>query len=180
MDQLKTLQAFIIAWMDELWWSMRDRVGALSIIDCLQNSWQAAGGKVGEIAKAEGLSIVKTVEIGHSMFGRTVEVENNTILITNCPIWDRIRAGQLEYGLRCEEFICAPYLIGIRDALGAQKATVETNLRLAYIDRARLQYKLKKLKAIQTQETKVKTQITELEKQLQELPAKPACIFHVK
>ncbi len=180
MDQFKTLQEFIVAWMDELWWSMRDRVGALSIIESLQNSWQAAGRKVGEIAKDESFNIIKTVETGHSMFGRTVKVENNTVLVTTCPIWDRILAGQLEYGLRCEEFICAPYLTGIKDALGAKEATVETNLRLAHVARARLEYKLTKLKAANAADSKVQAQITELEKQLSQLPAKPACIFHVK
>jgi hypothetical protein len=180
MDQLKTLQAFIIAWMDELWWSMRDRVGALSMIESLQNSWQAAGHKVGEVARAEDLSIVKTVETAHSMFGRTVKVENNTVLVTTCPIWDRIQVGQLEYGLRCEEFICAPFLNGIKNALGAKEALVETNLRLAYIARSRLEYKLKKLKALKTPDSKIQAQILELEKQLNQLPAKPACIFNVK
>jgi len=126
MDQFKTLQEFIVAWMDELWWSMRDRVGALSMIESLQNSWGAAGRKVGEIGKTEGLNIIKTVETGHSMLGRTVNVDNNTIQVTMCPIWDKILAGQLEYGLRCEEFICAPYLTGIKEALGGKEARVET------------------------------------------------------
>jgi hypothetical protein len=166
--------------MDQLWWSMRDRVGALSMIESLQNSWQAAGKKVGEIGKAEGLNIIKTVETAHSLFGRTVTVNDNTVLVTTCPIWDRILAGQLEYGLRCEEFICAPYLTGIKDALGGKEATVETNLRLAHVARARLEYKLSKLKSANSSDSKVKAEIAELEKQLQQLPAKPACIFQVK
>jgi hypothetical protein len=180
MDQLKTLQDFIITWMDELWWSMRDRVGALSMIESLQNSWQAAGKTVGEIGKTEGLTLIKTVKIAHAMFGRTVQVKNDTINVTTCPIWKRIQAGQLEYGLRCEEFICEPYLTGIKDALGGKEATVETNLRLAHVARARLEYKLKKLQTAKSTDSKVKTQITELEKQLNQLPEKPACVFHVK
>ncbi len=180
MDQFKTLQKFIVAWMDELWWSLRDRVGALSMIESLQNSWQAAGKKVGEIGKTEGLSIIKTVETAHSMFGRTVHVKNNTVLVTTCPIWDRIQTGQLEYGLRCEEFICAPFLTGIKDALGAKEANVETNLRLAHVSRIRLEYKLKKIQTAKSADSKVQAQIAELGKQLNHLPEKPACIFHVK
>jgi hypothetical protein len=180
MDQFKTLQEFIVAWMDELWWSLRDRVGALSMIESLQNSWQAAGNKVGEIGKAEGLNLNKTVEIAHTMIGRTVQVKNDTVNVTTCPIWERIKEGQLEYGLRCEEFICAPYLHGIKDALGGKEATVETNLRLAHVARARLEYKLKKLQSAKRTDSKVKAQIAELEKQLRQLPDKPACIFHVK
>lgn len=180
MDPFKTLQEFIVAWMDELWWSMRDRVGALSMIESLQNSWQAAGHKVGEIAKAEEMNILKTVETGNAMLGRTVNTTKNKVFVTSCPIWDRILKGNLEYGLRCEEFICAPYLTGIRDALGAKEAIVETNLRLDHVARARLEYKLSKLKATSGSDTKTKTQIAELEKQLANLPKEPACIFQVK
>jgi hypothetical protein len=180
MDQFKTLQEFIVAWMDELWWSLRDRVGALSMIESLQNSWQAAGKKVGEIGKAEGLNLIKTTEIAHTMIGRTVQVKNDTVNVSTCPIWEQILAGQLEYGLRCEEFICAPYLNGIKDALGGKEATVETNLRLAHVARARLEYKLKKLQTAKSVDSKVKAQISELEKQLRQLPKMPVCIFHVK
>ncbi len=180
MDQFKTLQEFIVAWMDELWWSMRDRVGALSMIESLQNSWQAAGRKVGEIAKAEGMNILKTVETGNSMLGRTVKTTKDTVLVTTCPIWDQILKGNLEYGLRCEEFICAPYLTGIKEALGAKEALVETNLRLDHVARARLEYKLSNLKSTSSPDPKTKSQIVELEKQLAQLPKEPACIFHVK
>ncbi|MFX1565224.1 MAG: hypothetical protein ACFFCH_04475 [Promethearchaeota archaeon] len=180
MDQFKALQEFIVAWMDELWWSMRDRVGALSMIESLQNAWHAAGKKVGELGKAEGLDIVKTTETAHSMFGRTVTVNNDTILVTACPIWDRILAGQLEYALRCEDFICAPYLIGIKEALGAKDATVETNLRLAHVARVKIEYKLKKLKTSGSIDSRVRAQITAFEKELKNLPATPACVFKVK
>ncbi|MFX1576399.1 MAG: hypothetical protein ACFFCF_04425 [Promethearchaeota archaeon] len=180
MDQFKTLQEFIVAWMDELWWSMRDRVGPLSMIECLQNSWHSAGQKVGEIAKADGFNIVKTVETGHSLLGRIVNVENNTVIVSSCPIWDKILAGQLEYALRCEEFVCAPYLRGIKEVLGAKEATVETNLRLAHVNRARLEYKIKKLQTSKSTDAKLQAQISELQQQLNQIPAKPACIFHVK
>jgi hypothetical protein len=150
------------------------------MIDILQNSWKAAGQEVGKIGKTEGLNIVKTVEEAHSMFGRTVNVEKNTVRVSTCPIWDRILAGQLEYGFRCEEFICAPYLTGIKDALGAKEAGVETNLRLAHVARVRLEYKLNKLKSGSISDPQVKAQIAELEVQIKQLPVEPACIFHVK
>ncbi len=180
MDQLKTLQEFIVAWMDELWWSMRDRVGALSIIESLQNSWNAAGNKVGKLAKTEGLDIVKAVEFAHTILGRTTKVQDSTVLVTMCPFWNQILAGQLEYGLRCEEFICAPFLTGIKEGIGGIETTVETNLRLAYVARARLEHKLEKLKVADISEPKVNAQIADLEKQLSQLPSEPACVFHVK
>ena len=180
MDQFKTLQEFITAWMDELWWSLRDRVGALSIIESLQNSWQAAGRKVGELAKAEGMNILKTVETANAIFGRSIKTTRDTVIVTACPIWDRILKGSLEYGLRCEEFICAPYLTGIKEALGGKEALVKTNLRLHHVARARLEYKLSKLKTANGLDTKTKTQIAELKKQLGNLPKEPACIFQVK
>jgi hypothetical protein len=180
MDQFKALQEFIVAWMDELWYSMRDRVGALSIIESLQNSWKAAGRKVGEIAKNEGLSLIDTVETGHRMLGRLVTIEGNVVVATACPIWDRILAGNLEYGLRCEEFICAPYLAGMKEALGAKEARVETNLRLVHIKRANLEYKLSKLKAQESDHPSAKKKRQDLQEQLDKLPKLPACIFRVR
>jgi len=180
MDQFKTLQQFIVAWMDELWYSMRDRVGALSIIESLQNSWQAAGRKVGELAKAEGLSITQTVETGHQMLGRPATIEGNIVTTTACPIWDRILAGKLEYGLRCEEFICAPYLAGMKEALGSKETVVETNLRLAHVKRVNLEYKLSKLKNREFEDPSVDKERQDLQKQLDQLPKTPACIFRVK
>jgi hypothetical protein len=180
MDQLKTLQEFIVAWMDEFWYSMRDRVGALSIIESLQNSWQAAGRRVGELAKTEGLSITQTVETGHRMLGRPAKTEGNIIRTTSCPIWDRILAGNLEYGLRCEEFICAPFISGMKEALNAKEAIVETNLRLFHVKRANLEYKLSKLKKQSSHDASVQKEREGLQKQLEKLPKTPACIFRVK
>ena len=180
MDQFKTLQQFIVAWMDELWYSMRDRVGPLSMIECLQNSWQAAGRKVGELAKAEGLSITQAVEIGHQMLGRPTTIEGNTVTTTACPIWNRILAGNLEYGLRCEEFICAPYITGMKEVLGAKEAIVETNLRLAHVKRANLEYKLSKLNSVKSEDSRVEKERQVLQAQLDQLPKTPACVFRVK
>jgi hypothetical protein len=180
MDQFKTLQQFIVAWMDELWYSMRDRVGALSMIESLQNSWIAAGRKVGELAKAEGLSITQTVETGHQMLARPATTEGNTVTTTACPIWDRILAGNLEYGLRCEEFICAPYITGMKEAFGAKEAIVETNLRLAHLKRANLEYKISKLKSAKSEGPNIKKEQKDLQAQLDQLPKTPACIFRVK
>ena len=180
MDQLKTLQEFIVAWMDELWYSMRDRVGALSIIESLQNSWRVAGRKIGEIAKDEGLSFIETVEMGHRIFGRPVTIERGTVVATACPIWDRILAGSLEYGLRCEEFICAPFISGMKEALGAKEAVVETNLRLAHIKRVGIEYKLSKLAVDESDDPSRKKERQNLQEQLDALPKIPACVFRVK
>ncbi|MFX0167996.1 MAG: hypothetical protein ACFE89_01455 [Candidatus Hodarchaeota archaeon] len=180
MDQFKTLQEFIVAWMDELWYSLRDRVGALSMIESLQNSWKAAGQKVGELAKSEGLTIAETAKTAHHMLGRTVTLEGNTLIVTTCPIWDRILTGNLEYGLRCEEFVCAPYLDGMKGALNAKEAIVETNLRLAYVKRAQLEYKLSKLKSQPSEDSKAQNERKVLQKQLDQLPKSPACVFRVK
>ena len=180
MDQFKTLQQFIVAWMDELWYSLRDRVGALSMIESLQNSWKSAGQKVGEFAKAEGLSITQTVKVGHQMLGRPATTEGKTVTTTSCPFWDRILAGNLEYGLRCEEFICAPYITGMKEALGAKEVIVETNLRLAHIKRANLEYKLSKLKSAKSEDPSIKKEQQNLQEQLDQLPKAPACIFQVK
>ena len=112
--------------------------------------------------------------------GRPVTTEGNAVVTTACPIWDRIQAGNLEYGLRCEDFICAPYITGMKEELGAKEAIVETNLRLAHIKRARLEYKLLKLASQGSDDPSVKKERQDLQEQLDALPKIPACIFRVK
>jgi hypothetical protein len=179
MDALLALQKFLVAWMDELWWSMRDRVGALSIIECLQNSWRAGGREVGELLKKQDVSPAATVGAVLSMLGREVQLQGNTVRVVACPLWDRIRQRGLEYAYHCEEFASAPLLAGLKDALGLREVTVETSLRLAYLERARLEYKLARLREAASSAA-AKKQRAELEEQLKRLPKQPACIFHIR
>jgi len=180
MEALPALQKLLVAWMDELWWSMRDRVGALSIIECLQNSWRAGGREIGEIAKQQGLSSTATVEAVLSMLGREVQLQGNTIRVLACPLWNRIKERGLEYAFHCEEFASAPLLAGLKDALGLREVKVETSLRLAYLERAKLEYKLSQLKGSASGDLGAKKQRAELEEQLKQLPKQPACIFHIR
>jgi hypothetical protein len=180
MDTLEILQQFFVAWMDELWWSMRDRVGALSMIECFANSWKAGGSTIGNHTKNEGQNIVESIHSAHKMLGRTTDVTKNTILVSSCPFWNRIKKTGLEYALHCEEFLCAPLLEGIREALNANETQVETSLRLAYITRARLEYKISKLESTTLTSSDTKDQLAKLKKELAALPKTPVCIFHAK
>jgi len=179
MDSLKTLQKFVVTWMDELWWSMRDRVGALSMIECLSNSWQAAGREFGELARNNGLTSVETTAKILSILGRNATVEDGTVKVTKCPLWDRIREGKLEYAFKCEDFTCAPFLAGIKEGIGAKKTAVKTSMRLLHVEQARLEYKISKLESVGASDSAVKAQLADLEKQLEILSKKPACIFHI-
>ncbi len=179
MDALNMLQKFVVTWMDQLWWSMRDRVGPLSIIECLVNSWQAAGREMGKLTRSSGLKPVEATTKALSILGREATVQDGTVQVTKCPLWDRIREGGLEYGYKCEEFTCTPLLAGLKEGLGAEKIIVKTSLRLIYVERARLEYKISKLKSAGISDSSVKSQLSELEKQLKQLP-KSACIFHIK
>ena len=180
MEALPSLQKFVVAWMDELWWSMRDRVGALSIIECLQNSWRTGGREIGMLAKQQGLPAATAVESVLSMLGREVQRQDDTIRVLACPLWNRIKERGLEYAFHCEEFASAPLLAGLKDALGLREVKVETSLRLAYLDRAKLEYKLSQLKAAASGDAGAKKQRAELEEQLKQLPKQPACIFHIR
>jgi hypothetical protein len=178
-EALPALQKFLVAWMDELWWSMRDRVGALSIIECLQNSWRAGGREIGETAKRQGLSAPAAMEAVLAMLGREAQVQGNTVRVLACPLWNRIKERGLEYAFHCEEFATAPLLTGLKDALGLSEVKVETSLRLAHLDRAKLEYKLSQLKGT-VSDASTKKQRAELEEQLKRLPKQPACIFHIR
>jgi hypothetical protein len=180
MDDLNTLQKFVVTWMDELWWSMRDRVGALSMIECLSNSWRAAGREAGELARRSGLTSEEATARILSILGRDASAIDGTVKVTKCPLWDRICEGSLEYAFKCEEFTCAPLLAGLKEGLGAREMTVETSMRINHVNRARLEYKISKLKSADTSDPLVKEQYSELEKQLGQLSTNSACIFHIK
>ncbi len=180
METLDTFQKFFVSWLDELWWSMRDRVGALSIIECFVNSWKAGGTTIGKQTKHKGQNIVESIQTAHKILGRTTSVSENTIFVSSCPFWNRIKEKGLEYALHCEEFLCAPLLDGIREALSAKETQVETSLRLAYITRARLEYKISKLESTALTNVDTQRQLTRLKKDLAALPKEPVCIFHAR
>ena len=178
MDQLSLMQRFVIAWMDELWWSMRDRVGALSIIECLQNSWRAAGREVGEFLQQEGLSPTAAAKMMFEVLGRKVSTKNGELLVSSCPFWNRIKERGLEYALRCEEFTCAPLLEGLKEAMKAEEARVDISIRQVHVERAKLEYKLSKL-AVSTN-PQAGAQRAKLEQQLANLPKQPVCRMLIK
>jgi hypothetical protein len=114
------------------------------------------------------------------MLGREVQRQGDTIRVISCPLWNRIKERGLEYAYHCEEFASAPLLAGLKDALGLHEVKVETSLRLAHLERARLEYKLSQLKGAASNDSAAKKQRTELEEQLKQLPRQPACIFHIR
>ena len=164
--------------MDQLWWSMRDRVGALSMIECWVESWHAASIEISKLARADGLTSQETAAKILEILGKTVQVEGNTLRITQCPIWDQIKERGLEYAYRCEEFACTPLLRGLKETTGASETTVETSLRLMHIERAKLEYKLSKIRKAATSDSK--TQREKLEKELKRIPKQHHCLFKVR
>ena len=174
MNSLTTLQKFFTSFCDQLWWSMRDRVGALSMIDCWIESWQAASKEISKLAKADCLTSQETAEKTLEMLGKTIQVKGNIINVTKCPIWDRIKERGLEYAYRCEEFACTPLL----QAIGGSKTSVETSLRLTHLERTRLEYKISKIEKTTTSESKAERE--KLEKELKQLPEKHHCIFKMR
>ncbi|MFX1474607.1 MAG: hypothetical protein ACFFCO_03885 [Promethearchaeota archaeon] len=178
MDSLSALQKFFTSWMDQLWWSMRDRVGALSMIECWVESWHAASLEIGKLARADGSAPQEATAKTLETLGKTVQVEGNTLRVTQCPIWAQIKERGLEYAYRCEEFACTPLLDGLKDAIGATETTVETSLRLMHIEQARLEYKLSKLGKAATSDSKAQRE--KLEKELKQLPKHHYCLFKIK
>jgi len=164
--------------MDELWWSMRDRVGALSMIECLANSWQAAGREVGEMLRREGASPSDAARLILEMLGKKVDSGGDTLQVSSCPLWDRILEKGLEYAFRCEEFACTPLMKGLVETLGGKDAKVELSLRQVHVERAKLKYKLSKLAAAEGPE--VKEMRDELERKLSQLPEHPVCRIRIK
>ncbi|MFX1261839.1 MAG: hypothetical protein ACFFAZ_07130 [Promethearchaeota archaeon] len=146
MSELDILREGFIAFLDGLWWGLRDNVGALSMYEGYANGFRQMGEEKARSDRAQGPEAAAKTAAGlFSAIGLKVDLKGKEILVKSCPLWDRILDRGLEYAFHVEEICWKPMLEGIGGETGT-KPTVESALRLIHLDKARADYKKSKAK----------------------------------
>jgi len=147
MSELETLRTSFVAFIDGLWWGLRDSTGPLSMYEGYARGFKQMGIEIAE--KEGGKGATAAAEIAAKIFtaiGLDVAVDEKSIIVKKCPVWDRILERGLEFAFHVEEICWIPMLEGIGEITGS-KPEMELSLRLAHIAKSKLLYKKGKAKA---------------------------------
>jgi hypothetical protein len=175
LSELEILRKGFIAFLDGLWWGLRDSVGPLSMYEGYAGGFKQMGLEKAEADGAKGPeSAAKTTADLFSAIGLEVELKGKEVIVKSCPLWDRILERGLEYAFHVEEICWKPMMEGIGGKAGANPI-VDASLRLIHLEKAKSDYKKGKAKialdkgAISKDE--YDNQITSLDKMLENIPA---------
>jgi hypothetical protein len=147
MSELEILRKGFIAFLDGLWWSLRNTVGALSMYEGYIGGFKQLGQEAAEKAAVRGPEgAARTAAETLRAIGLEVDQKGKEIEIKSCPLWNRIIQRGLEYAFHIEEICYTPLLDGIGQKAGAKPVLV-SSLRDAYLEKAKLQYKLERAKS---------------------------------
>ena len=147
MNELDTLRTSFVAFIDGLWWGLRDHTGPLSMYEGYARGFKQIGLEVAE--KVGGKGAISAAEITGKLFsaiGLDVSVDKAVVTVEKCPIWDRILERGLEYAFHIEEICWIPMLEGIGERTGAEPEMVSA-LRLVYVEKAKVEHKKRKAKS---------------------------------
>lgn len=147
MSELETLRTSFVALLDGMWWGLRDNTGPLSMYEGYARGFKQMGLEIAE--KSGGRSALAAAEMATKLFsaiGLDVELDEKSIIVKKCPVWNRILERGIEYAFHVEEICWMPMLEGIGEKTGA-KPVMETSLRLAHIENSKVAYKRGKVKA---------------------------------
>ncbi|MBD3407447.1 MAG: hypothetical protein GF411_15120 [Candidatus Lokiarchaeota archaeon] len=174
MSELETLRKAFVTVLDGMWWGLRDNTGPLSMYDGYMRGFKEMGSEAAEDAEGKGAN--SAAKIAHTLLtaiGLDTELEQSTIKVRDCPLWNRIRERGLEYAWHIEEICWKPMLEGIGEKVGA-KPVIETSLRLIHNEHARLDYKKGKAKkaldAGSIDKAEYEKQISALDEGIKKLP----------
>ncbi|MFW9963748.1 MAG: hypothetical protein ACFFCX_09305 [Candidatus Sifarchaeia archaeon] len=146
MSDLEILRTSFVAFLDGLWWGLRDNTGPLSMYEGYSRGFRQMGFEAAEKVNGKGPKIA--AEIAGKLFGAiglAVELDNNRIILKSCPVWDRILERGLEYAFHIEEICWMPMLEGIGEKFSANPS-MESDLRLIHIEHSKGEYKKAKTK----------------------------------
>ena len=174
MTDLGILRSSFVAFVDGLWWGLRENTGPLSMYEGYSGGFKQMGLEFAE--KSEGKGALDAAKVAGELFsaiGLDVEVDEKSIIVKKCPVWNRILERGLEFSFHVEEICWIPMLEGIGEKIGA-KPEMETSLRLAHIEGAKLDYKKGKAKAAlekgQITKEEYDNQIVMLEQSIENAP----------
>ena len=146
MNELDILRTSFVAFLDGLWWGLRDNTGPLSMYEGYSRGFKQMGLELAEKSGGKGAS--SAAEIAGRLFtaiGLDVTVDDKSIIVKKCPVWNRILEQGLEYSFHVEKICWMPMLEGIGEKTGSTPE-METSLRLAHVEGAKVTYKKGKAK----------------------------------
>ncbi len=174
MTDSDILRTGFIAFLDGLWWGLRENTGPLSMYEGYRGGFKQMGKEVAE--KIGGKGPEAAAKIAGKIFesiGLEVAIQVKTIMVKKCPLLDRIVERGLEFAFHIEDICWLPMLQGIGEATGTQPQMI-TSLRLTYIERAKVDYKKGKAKKALDEgnitEKEFEKEITKLEQTLKVIP----------
>jgi len=147
VTELDILRKGFIAFLEGLWWSLRNTVGALSMYEGYMGGFKQLGLEAADRTAAKGPeAAARTAAETLRAIGLDVEQKGKEIEIRSCPLWNRIIQRGLEYAFHIEEICYTPLLTGIGEKAGAKPVMI-ASLRTAHLEKAKLQYKLENAKS---------------------------------
>ncbi len=174
MSEGNLLATGFVAFLDGLWWGLRENTGTLSMYEGYEGGFKQMGSELTENMGGSGPE--RAAEIASSIFtamGLSVEQEGTTIHVKSCPLWNRVLERGLEFSLHIEKICWKPLLDGIGEKTDS-KAVVDFSLRLAHIARSRIEHKTGKAKAQLEKgaitQKEYESQVKELEEDLKKVP----------
>ena len=174
MTDFDILKTGFVAFVDGLWWGLRENTGPLSMYEGYTGGFKQMGEEIAE--KIGGKGPEDAAKIAGQIFeaiGLEVSVQVKTIMIKQCPILDRIVERGLEFAFHIEKICWMPLLEGIGEKMGAKPEMV-TSLRLLHIDKSKVEYKKGKAKTAldggQMSESEYNKEIAKLDQSLKTIP----------
>ncbi|MFQ5833800.1 MAG: hypothetical protein ACE5H4_13920 [Candidatus Thorarchaeota archaeon] len=175
MTELDALRKGLVALLDGMWWGLRDNVGALSMYEGYSGGFRQMGSEFAEAGGEKGAKGAASMAAKlFKAIGLEVARDGDSVRVISCPVWNRILERGLEYAFHVEEICWKPMLEGIGEKAGA-KPMVESSLRPAHLERARLDHKRSKAKLALEKgtitEEEYESQTSVLEEGLKKIPS---------
>ena len=147
MSELKALRSAFVAFLDGLWWGLRDNVGALSMYEGYAGGFKQMGLEAAEREGGNGPETAAKIATAlMATMGHDVEQNGKEIIVKASPLWERVLDRGLEYSFHVEEICWKPMLEGIGEKTGT-KPIMDSSLRLSHVERVKIEYKKGKAKA---------------------------------
>ncbi len=174
MSELKGLRSAFVAFLDGLWFGLRENVGALSMYEGYAGGFKQMGLEAAEREGGKGSEAAAKIATAlMATMGLDVEQNGKEIIVKTSPLWERVLDRGLEYSFHIEEICWKPMLEGIGEKTGT-KPILESSLRLSHVERVKVEYKKGKAKAALDKGAMSKEdfdkQITALDIAMQKIP----------
>lgn len=146
MEELEILRASFVSFLDGLWWGLRDHTGPLSMYEGYANGFRQIGSEMAERIGGHGPEdAAKIAAQIMGSIGLKTETNGSDVIVSECPLWNRILQKGLEFSFHVEEICWKPLLEGIGEKTGARASCI-TSLRLNHIAKSKTDYKKGKAK----------------------------------